>query len=75
VQQYLQDHISLRIPKPLYVNIEPKIIGDVFVGYQMIPGKPLWRNNFHKITNKDARKKMAVQLASFLQQLHHILVP
>ena len=75
VLQNLQAHISLQIPNPLYVNIDPEVIGDVFVGYQMIPGTPLWRENFQKITNVDARKKMAAQLASFLQSLHQISVP
>ena len=41
VLQNLQDHIPLQIPNPLYVNIDPEVIGDVFIGYQMIPGNPL----------------------------------
>ena len=75
VLQNLQAHISLQIPNPRYVNIDPEDDGDCFVGYQMIPGTPLWRENFRKITNLDARKKMAAQLASFLQSLHQISVP
>jgi aminoglycoside 2''-phosphotransferase len=75
VLQNLQAHISLQIPNPLYVNIDPEDKGDGFIGYQMIPGTPLWRENFQKITNIDARKKIAAQLASFLQSLHQISVP
>ena len=75
VLQNLQAHISLQIPNPLYINIDPEVIGDSFVGYQMIPGNPLWRENFQKITNGYARKKMAAQLASFLQSLHQISAP
>jgi aminoglycoside 2''-phosphotransferase len=66
------DHISLRIPKPIYVNIEPDIVGDVFVGYEIVPGEPLWRGKFAQIVDSDVREKMADQLASFLQELHQI---
>ena len=75
VLQNLQAHISLQIPYPLYVNIDPEVNGDGFFGYQLIPGTPLWRENFLKIPNGYARKKMAAQLASFLQSLHQISVP
>ncbi len=75
VLRNLQDHISLRIPNPTYVNIEPEIIGDVFVGYEIIPGEPLWRDQFAQITSADVRKRLAIQLASFLQQLYQISVP
>jgi len=75
VLQNLQAHISLQIPNPLYVNIDPEVIGDVFIGYQMIPGTPLWRENFQKITNDYARIQIAAQLATFLQSLHQISVP
>ena len=67
VLRNLQDHISLRIPNPTYVNLEPEIIGDVFVGYEIIPGKPLWRDQFAQIASADVRKKLAIQLASFFR--------
>lgn len=74
VLHYLQDQISLPIPNPSYVNVDSKIIGEVFVGYPMIPGIPLWRENFQKITNPDVRQRMAVQLAAFLKELHQVPV-
>ena len=69
---YLQERISLPIPNPTYVNTGAEIIGEVFVGYPMIPGTPLWRKNFRKITNSDVRQRMAVQLAAFLKELHQV---
>lgn len=74
VLHHLQDQISLPIPNPSFVNIDTKVIGAVFVGYPMIPGIPLWRENFRKITNPDVRQRMAVQLATFLKELHQVSV-
>ena len=68
--RYLQERISLPIPHPTYVNIEGAAIGEAFVGYPMIPGIPLWRPNFRKITKETVRKHMAEQLAEFLKELH-----
>lgn len=67
---HLQDRISVPIPNPTYINIETDKIGEVFLGYPMIPGKSLWREEFQKISNPDARKRMASQLAMFLKELH-----
>jgi len=72
ILHHLQDRISLPIPNPTYVNIDSKTIGEVFVGYPMIPGIPLWRKNFQKITNSEVRHKMAAQLATFLKELHQV---
>lgn len=72
ILHHLQERISLPIPDPAYVNTDSKIIGEVFVGYPMIPGIPLWRKNFRKITNSDVRQRMALQLAAFLKELHQV---
>lgn len=69
---HLQARISLPIPNPAYVNLDSKIIGEVFVGYPMIPGTPLWRKNFQKITRSDVKQRMALQLAAFLRELHQV---
>jgi len=74
ILHHLQDQISLPIPNPSYVNIDTKVIGEVFVGYSMIPGIPLWCENFRKITHPDVRQRMAIQLATFLQELHQVPV-
>jgi len=72
ILHHLQDRISLPIPNPSYVNLDSKSIGEVFVGYPMIPGIPLWRKNFQKVTNSDVRQRMALQLANFLKELHQV---
>jgi aminoglycoside 2''-phosphotransferase len=74
IQQSLQDHISLTIPDPIYRSVETEIVGEVFVGYRMIPGKPLWLDDFEAISDSKALKRMAVELAGFLFELHHVPV-
>lgn len=74
ILHYLQDHISLQIPNPAFVNTTSKVIGEVFVGYPMIAGIPLWRKNFKKITNPAVRQRIAAQLAAFLKELHQVPV-
>ena len=68
----LQDHISLAIPCPDYEHVETDVIGEAFVGYRMIPGRPLWRDEFGTITDRQALRRMAIQLAEFLYELHHV---
>lgn len=72
ILHHLQDQISLQIPNPAYVNFTSKVTGEVFVGYPMIAGIPLWRKNFVKITNPVVRQRIAAQLAAFLKELHHV---
>ena len=74
VLRYLQNHISLPIPNPQFENFDREVVGGVFMGYRMIPGIPLWRKNFQKITDFDVKKRMAVQLAIFLKELHQVSV-
>ncbi|MBN1579901.1 MAG: aminoglycoside phosphotransferase family protein [Anaerolineae bacterium] len=74
IQTRIADRLSLSIPYPIYAHTETTVIGEAFVGYHMIPGRPLWRDAFKAITNANARRRMAVQLAQFLYELHHIPV-
>ena len=71
---FLQNRITLPIPNPTYVCLDAKNIGEVFVGYPRIPGIPLWRKNFHKITDDGTKQHLAKQLARFLKELHQIPV-
>jgi aminoglycoside 2''-phosphotransferase len=72
VQRSLQDQLPLRIPNPTYTCLENGTQGSAFMGYPLIPGTPLWRENFYQIRNKSAKKRMAVQLAEFLRELHRV---
>lgn len=72
VLRCLQDHLLLSIPHPIYYNIKTDVIGEAFAGYRMIPGRPLWRDEFGTITDPRALRRMATQLAGFLYELHHV---
>jgi aminoglycoside 2''-phosphotransferase len=67
----LQSHISLPIPQPAFAHTESKILGEVFMGYPLIPGQPLWREAFQTINDSVGLARMASQLAGFLQELHN----
>ena len=75
VQRHTHGHVSLPIPIPEYCHIETTVVGEAFVGYRMIPGVPLWRGTFAAITNPRPRRAIAQQLATFLNELHHIELP
>jgi len=70
----IRDHITLEIPDPIYHNLGPSTIGEAFVGYPMIPGKPLWRDLFRTIDDPDVLETIARDLATFLRELHAIPV-
>jgi aminoglycoside 2''-phosphotransferase len=40
----------------------------------MIPGKPLWLDDFEAISDSNALERIAVQLSGFLYELHHVSV-
>jgi aminoglycoside 2''-phosphotransferase len=70
----IRDRITLQIPDPVYHNLETSIVGEAFVGYPMIAGKPLWRDLFRTIDDPDVLETIACQLATFLRELHAIPV-
>ncbi|TNJ64422.1 aminoglycoside phosphotransferase family protein [Paenibacillus hemerocallicola] len=69
--QFVDKHITLDIPKPIYLNLESQVVGDVFVGYRMIPGRCFDMKTFHAIKRIDLRV-IARQLSTFLIELHRI---
>jgi aminoglycoside 2''-phosphotransferase len=71
LQISLQDRLPLPIPEPVYTHVDTDVVGEAFVGYRMIPGRPLWREAFRVIGDAAARERMARQLADFLHALHH----
>jgi aminoglycoside 2''-phosphotransferase len=70
----IRNHITLAIPDPIYHNLGTFAIGEAFVGYPMIAGKPLWRDLFRTIHDPEALDTLACQLATFLRELHAIPV-
>lgn len=70
----IQDQVSLKIPKPIYHHMKTSVVGEAFVGYEMIKGEPLWRETVSSITEEAVLQKLATQIAMFLKELHSISV-
>lgn len=68
----IRAYVTLDIPNPIYQNLDTQIVGDAFVGYEMIPGTPLWYEDFLAIDDDEMLEAMAIQLATFLRELHTI---
>jgi aminoglycoside 2''-phosphotransferase len=70
----IRDYVTLAIPDPIYHYLDTNTIGEAFVGYPMIPGRPLWRDLFRTIEDPAVPESIARDLATFLCQLHSIPV-
>ena len=70
VLEKLQGHVNLPIPHPIYVSSGTRSVGKVFMGYQLLPGKPLFRDVLNTITDESTLERLAQQLADFLYGLH-----
>jgi aminoglycoside 2''-phosphotransferase len=68
----LRPFATLPIPEPTYTSFTPRAVGQVFVGYRMLPGEPLWRETVAAITDPATVQRLATQLAAFLRALHRI---
>ena len=64
--------LPLPIPEPIYRRLMPRAVGQVFAGYRMLPGEPLWRETFAAITDPAVTGRLAAELATFLRALHGI---
>jgi aminoglycoside 2''-phosphotransferase len=70
ILQTLQGRVSLPIPDPIYVNSGIVSVGNVFMGYKLLPGKPLFREVLNEIKDELILESLAWQLANFLYGLH-----
>jgi aminoglycoside 2''-phosphotransferase len=68
----LQRRVTLPIPDPLYRSEESAAIGQVFMGYRLLPGEPLWPERLHAFKDEEQLQLVANQLATFLRHLHTI---
>jgi aminoglycoside 2''-phosphotransferase len=66
----LQGHLPLPIPNPIFQAREPQTGGLLFMGYQMLPGAPLWRETIDTLVEDRVLDRLATQLAEFLSALH-----
>ena len=70
--QRLQGHVSLPIPHPIYTSLQTRTVGEVFMGYRLLPGKPFFRKVLDSITAETTLESLAKQLATFLNGLHRL---
>lgn len=64
--------LPLPVPEPIYRRLTPRTVGQVFAGYRMLPGEPLWRETVAALTAPAILRLLATQLATFLHALHGI---
>ncbi len=69
--EQIQGKVSLPVPNPIYHRLTGKV-GEVFVGYRMISGEPLWRSTVREMTDETVLQKLATSLAQFLYGLHNL---
>ncbi len=65
----VQPYLPLPVPNPTFVQFANPVVGQAFMGYERIPGEPLYPAAFAQIDDKAA---LAAQLAEFLQALHSV---
>ncbi len=70
----IQGCTDLPIPNPIISHMEADVLGEAFIGYLLIPGKPFWRETFLAIQDEALRQEIVAQIAIFLKQLHAIPV-
>lgn len=68
----LKGWLTLTIPEPAYVHLSDQPPGDAFVGYRMLPGRPLWPHVVEDLGDPDAVAALAQQLGAFLRTLHSV---
>jgi aminoglycoside 2''-phosphotransferase len=71
ILQALQDRLPLPIPDPTHLAWDEPRHQLAFTGYRFIPGVPLTRTVL-ATASKEASRRLAMQLAGFLQALHHV---
>lgn len=72
VLQAIQQHVTLHVPNPQMHSQGTQRVGEVFSGYQLISGEPLWRGRYEAIYSAEDRDRLAGQAARFLTRLHSI---
>ncbi len=63
--------LPLATPEYIYYNLEEEA-GRAFAGYRMLPGRPLWPQDFQRIGDEGTVERLAEDIATFLQTLHAI---
>jgi aminoglycoside 2''-phosphotransferase len=71
--QWIAPRVSLAVPRPAYMKLEPLIAGEAFFGYPVIRGRPLTRRLMAR--RPAFRDQAAEQLGAFLNELHGLSIP
>lgn len=74
VLQAIQGRITLQVPNPTFASEVTRTVGEVFMGYEMIPGEQLQHHLETIAHNSYVRQKLADQLVTFLRELHGVPV-
>ncbi len=72
ILQGIQGYVTLDVPQPTFINLESQTVGEAFVGYQLIPGEPLWPEMIQSIRDAAMLDALAAQLGTFLRELHSV---
>lgn len=72
ILKYIKNIITIPIPYPIYQSFDKLKPGDVFTGYELIAGVPLWKESLQNIKRDELIKGIASQLVTFLVELHTI---
>ncbi len=67
----IQRYVTLAVPNPIYASFSPREVGRAFMGYRLLPGRPLRREDVDRF-REDALRALAAQLAAFLKGLHGV---
>lgn len=70
ILEAIKNTVTVPIPNPIYQSFEKSEAGEVFVGYDLIQGSPLWKTSFGSIHNEEVLKRLALQLVNFLIEVH-----
>jgi aminoglycoside 2''-phosphotransferase len=73
----IREHMPLRVPEPVYFNLDTEEVGDAFLGHRIVPGEPLWPEELSGASGAGVRgttvgDRFAHQLGGFLRALHHV---
>ena len=68
----IRKYLTLPTPHFIYRNIEGQTVGNVFIGYPLIPGESLWSETLATIEDEETLQRLAEPLAGFLKELHRV---
>lgn len=72
ILEYIKNIVSITIPHPIYQSFKKLKPEEVFTGYNLITGVPLWKESLENIKRDELIKGLASQLVTFLIELHSI---